>query len=171
MGRVAPCRHRLAVGIAMLLAVLGWTGPAAAESWGGITPGRTTRKEVEALYGRPTRERTVTEEGRTSPEWTYVGDRTPRGLERMVVTFGLLGPRGFVPDLVRGLILSPKPRVFSRRAIVNGWGEPDGVAKFEQTGRLAFRYSAKGLLIVLDPTGSWAESLTFAPEKPVGASP
>ncbi len=30
---------------------------AAAEAWGGITPGESTRRDVEALYGRPSRER------------------------------------------------------------------------------------------------------------------
>lgn len=171
MGRIGPVSCRLAAGIGVLVTALAGAGLAAAETWGGITPGQTTRGEVEALYGRPTRERTVAEEGRTGAEWTYVGDRAPRGVEQMVVLFGLIGPGGFVPDLVRGLMLYVKPRVFSREAIASGWGEPDGVGKIEQSGRPVIQYRAKGLVIVLDPTGSWAETLAFGPERPAGASP
>jgi hypothetical protein len=153
------------------LVLLGWAGAAAAETWGGITPGRTMRREVEALYGRPTRERTVTEEGRTGTEWTYAGDRAPKGLDRLVVAFGLLSPRGFTPDVVRSVLLHAKPRIFTIQAITNGWGKPDAIGTDGQTGRPAFRYDAKGLLIVLDPTGSWADVLLFAPEKDPGKSP
>jgi len=166
--RAAP--RRLAVWLVILGVGLGGVGAAAAETWGGITPGRTTRKEVEALYGRPSRERTVTEGGRSAAEWTYAGDRAPRGLDRMIVGFGLLGPRGFAPELVRALTLYPKPRVFSLEAITNGWGRPDAIGTDGETGRPAFRYDAKALLIVLDPTGSWAETLLLGPEKPTATS-
>ena len=150
----------------MLIAALAAAGPEGAASWGGITPGQTMRREVEARYGRPSRERTVAEEGRTAAEWTYVGDAAPQGLDRMVVSFGLVGPRGFVPDVVRGLTLYAKPRVFAVETIVSGWGAPDAIGTEQATGRSAFRYGAKGLLIVLDATGQWAEVLLFAPEPP-----
>lgn len=149
--------------LSILLLALGLAGPAGAESWGGITPGETTRPDVEARYGRPSRERMVTEEGRTAAEWTYVGERAPRGLDRMIVSFGLVRPQGFVADVVRGLTLHPKPRVFTLRAITNGWGVPDAVGTEQATRRSVLRYDAKGLLIVFDPTGQWAEVLLFAP--------
>lgn len=152
----------------VLLLVLGLVAlarPAAPESWGGVTPGETTRRELEALHGRPTRERVVVEDGRTVPEWTYVADRAPRGLERMVVSFGFMRPAGFTPDVVRSVTLYPKPRVFSLQAIANAWGTPDAVATEEATGRPAFRYDARGLFIVLDRTGAWAEMMLFAPRQ------
>ena len=116
---------RRALGLALAVAVLAAAGELGAESWGGITPGETTRPGVETLYGRPSRERTLVEEGRTVAEWTYAGERAPQGLERMVVSFGLMVSGRFVPDVVRSLTLYPKPHVFSLRSISNGWGTPD----------------------------------------------
>ncbi len=163
MSRVAGLLARsLAVGVL----AGGLAGPAWAATWGGLVPGETTRREVEANYGRPTRERTVVEEGRTVPEWTYVGERAPAGLERMVVSFGALRPEGFLPDIVRSVTIYPKPRMFSIESIGRGWGTPDAVGTDEQTGRPVFRYYAKGLLVILDRSGSWAEVLPFAPAAP-----
>lgn len=152
--------------LAATLAAAGMAGLAGAETWGGLVPGETTRREVEAQYGRPTRERMVVEDGRTVPEWTYAGERAPRGLDRMVVSFGFIRPEGFTADVVRGVTIYPKPRVFTLQAIANGWGMPDAIGTDEQTGRPAFRYDARGLLIVLDRSGSWAEILLFAPKQP-----
>ena len=148
--------------LVMLLAPL----LASAASWGGITPGESLRRDVEARYGKPSRERTVTEEARTAPEWTYVGDRAPRGMERMVVSFGLLKGAAFVPDLVRSVALYPKPGIFRVRTVSEGWGKPDAIGTDERTGRPAFRYDAKGLLVIFDRTGEWAEVMVLAPEKP-----
>ena len=147
----------------VVLVALATAGPASAETWAGITPGETTRQEVEARHGRPTRERMLVEEGRTVPEWTYLTDRAPRGLDRMVVSFGFLRPEGFTADVVRAVVIYPKPRVFTLEAIGDGWGTPDAIGTDEQTGRPAFRYDARGLLIILDRTGAWAEVLLFAP--------
>jgi hypothetical protein len=105
----------------------------------------------------------VVEEGRTASEWTYMGDRAPTGLDRMVVSFGLLGPGGFAPDMVRALVLYPKPRLYSLGTITQGWGTPDAVGSDEQTGQVAFRYDRHGVLILLDRTESWAEMILFAP--------
>lgn len=160
-------RRRGAVrGLAPLLLAVLLAGPAGAASWGAITPGETSRKDVEARYGRPTRERVLVEEGRTVPEWTYAGERAPRGLDRMVISFGFIRPQGFTPDVVRAITLYPKPRVFTVEAIANGWGTPDAVATEDQTGRSALRYDRLGLLIIMDRTASWAEMLLFAPAQP-----
>jgi hypothetical protein len=150
-----------------MLAAAGGVG---AESWGGLTPGETTRQGVERLYGRPTRERTLVEEGRTVTEWTYAADRAPRGVERMVISFGLLAGDRFAPDVVRAVALYPRPHVFSLRAITNGWGTPDAIGTEEATGRQSFHYRAKGLLIILDKTQSWAEFLLFGPQQAGGKS-
>jgi hypothetical protein len=143
---------------------------ARAEPWGGITPGQTERREVQALYGPPSRERMVVEEGRTTPEWTYAGDRAPRGIERMVINFGLIRPSGFVPDVVRSVTLYPRPRMFRAQAIANGWGTPDKVGTEEQSGRPALDYSRLGLFIIMDRSGEWAELMLFGPT-PTGAKP
>ena len=153
--------------VAMLLAVAGDVG---AESWGGLTPGETKREGVEALYGRPSRERSIVDEGRTAAEWTYADERVPRGLERMVVSFGLMVAGRFVPDVVRSVTLYPKPRVFELRVISSGWGPPDAIGTEEATGRPTFYYRSRGIFIILDKTGAWAEFLLFGPRQAGGAS-
>ena len=152
--------------LSALVVGLGLAAAAGAATWGGITPGETTRREVDARYGRPSRERSVTEGSYTGAEWTYTGDRVPGGLDRMVVSFGLVGPRGFAPDVVRALTLYAKPRVFTVSAITAGWGPADAMGIDQSTGRQALRYDAKGMLMILDPKAEWAEILVFAPEKP-----
>jgi hypothetical protein len=157
-------RRRRLARLALPLLLVGWAATVSADGWGGITPGVTTRREVETRYGRPTRERAVTEAGRTGAEWTYASERAPQGLERLVVSFGLLRGSRFEGDVVRGFVLYPKPRVFTVNAITNGWGKPTAIGTDQATGRPAFRYDAKALLVILDPSGEWAEVLMFAPE-------
>ena len=172
-GRLAaPARHRArwALGLVLIGTLLTSWGDVDAESWGGITPGETTRADVERLYGRPSRERSMVDEGRTVAEWTYAEDRAPRGLVRMVVNYGLMSGNRFVPDVVRSLTLYPKPQVFSLRAISSGWGEPDAVGTEEASGRPSFHYRTRGLLVVFDKTGSWAELLLFGPRLSAGGS-
>jgi hypothetical protein len=160
--RALPARI---LGVAVLL-LIGLAPHARGESWGGITPGETTRQALRASYGPPTRERVLVEEGRTVAEWTYAGQQAPRGIERVVVSFGLVRPGGFDPEVVRAVTLYPKPRIFSTQAITNGWGKPDGVATEEATGRPALQWASRGLLIVLDKGGNWAEMMLFAPKPP-----
>jgi hypothetical protein len=148
-----------------MLAAAGHVG---AESWGGLTPGETTRAGVERLYGRPSRERTLVEEGQTSAEWTYAAERAPRGLDRMVISFGLLAGGRFSPDVVRAVALYPRPRVFSMPVVTSGWGTPDAIGTEEATGRPSFHYRARGLLIIFDKTQSWAEFLLFGPRQAGG---
>lgn len=170
-GRSAASGRRVMVAASLFLglATLALASGARAESWGGITPGQTARPEVERLYGRPSRERTMVEEGRTVSEWTYAGERAPQGMERVVISYGdLIGGR-FVPDVVRAVTLYPKPRVFTFRAIMNGWGKPDAIGTEEATGRPALHYRTQGLFIILDKTESWAEVLVFGPRLPSGS--
>jgi hypothetical protein len=137
---------------------------ASAAGWGGIVPGQTTRREVEARYGRPTRERQVTEGVLVGAEWTYSGDRAPRGLERMVVGLGLVQSTGFAPDVVRSLTIHPKPRVFPLLMITSGWGKPDAIGTDEPSGRQALRWEQKAMLVLLDRSGQYAEVIVFGPE-------
>jgi hypothetical protein len=174
MPRAAPPRWRrssvVALGLALVVGPLGVVRNLGAENWGGLTPGESTHAQVESLYGRPSRERPVTEEGRTVAEWTYAADRAPRGLERMVVSFGLMVGGRFMPDVVRAIGLYPKPHVFSLLAISNGWGKPEAIGTEDATGRPSFHYSTKGLLIILDKTGGWAEFMLFGPRQAAGGS-
>jgi hypothetical protein len=163
-------RARQALALALAAVVLGAAGGLGAENWGGLAPGETLRAGVEALYGRPSRERTLVEEGRTVAEWTYAGERAPQGLERMVISFGFMAGGRFAPDVVRSIVLYPKPHVFSLRSISNGWGPPDAIGTEEATGRPSFHYRAQGLFIIFDKTGAWAELMLFAPRQPAGGS-
>jgi hypothetical protein len=165
VGPGAGRRGAASLGLALALTMLAGAGEVGAESWGGLTPGETTRAGVETLFGRPSRERTLVEEGRTVAEWTYAAERAPRGMERMVVSFGYLVGVRFAPDVVRAVTLYPKPHVFSLRTITNGWGAPDAIGTEEATGRPAFQYRNRGLLIILDKTGSWAEFMLFGPRQ------
>jgi hypothetical protein len=167
---VAPRPARWVLGLALIMTLLALRGDVGAESWGGITPGETTRADVERLFGRPSRERTIVDEGRTVAEWTYAEERAPRGLVRMVVNYGLMSGDRFVPDVVRSVTLYPKPQVFTLRTISTGWGEPDAIGTEEASGRPSFHYRTRGLLIVFDKTGSWAELLLFGPRLPAGGS-
>jgi hypothetical protein len=159
-----------ALGVAAIVGLSAGAGDLGAESWGGLTPGETMQAGVEALYRKPSRERSLVEEGRTVAEWTYAGDRAPRGIERMVVTFGLLVGGRFVPDIVRSVTLYPKPHVFSLRAISNGWGKPEAIGTEEASGRPSFHYNSRGLLVILDRTGNWAEFMLFGPRQPGAGS-
>lgn len=156
--------------LALAAGVLAGAGDVGAENWGGLTPGETVQAGVEALYGRPSRERSLVEEGRTVAEWTYAGERAPRGLERMVVSFGFMAGGRFATDVVRSVTLYPKPHVFSLLAISNGWGPPDAIGTEEATGRPSFHYRTRGLLIIFEKTGSWAEFMLFGPRQPSGSS-
>jgi hypothetical protein len=151
--------------LALACATLALASTAGAESWGGLTPGQSGRADVERLFGRPSRERTLVEEGRTVSEWTYAAERAPQGMERMVISFGFLVKERFAPDVVRAVALYPKPRVFTFRAITNGWGMPEAIGTEEATGRPSFHYRNEGLLIILDKTGSWAELMLFGPRQ------
>ena len=163
-------RVRWTLCLALSLTLLAAGGDVGAESWGGITPGETTRAGVESLYGRPSRERTLVDEGRTVAEWTYAEERAPRGVMRMVVNYGLMSGDRFIPDVVRSVTLYAKAQVFTLPSISAGWGEPDAIGTEEASGRPSFHYRTRGLLIVFDKTGSWAEILVFGPRQPAGGS-
>jgi hypothetical protein len=163
-------RTRRTIGLVVFLTMLAPAGRLGAESWGGLTPGETKQAGVEAVHGKPSRERPLVEEGRTVAEWTYAGDRAPRGLERMVISFGFMVGGRFAPDVVRSIAIYPKPHVFSLTAISNGWGPPDAIGTEESTGRPSFHYRTQGLFIIFDKTGSWAELLLFSPRQSAGGA-
>jgi hypothetical protein len=45
------------------------------------------------------------------------------------VDFGILTPAGFQKDVVRTFRLEPKPEIFNRKLILDGWGPPSRIGK------------------------------------------
>jgi hypothetical protein len=154
---------RLGRGAGALLVWLALAGPAASADWGGIQPGLSTRQNVETLYGRPSWERTVVEEKRNLLEWTYAGERAPRGVTRMVVSFGLNGASGFRDELVRALQIYPAPGAYTIGNITAAWGKPEAIGTNQETGQVMFRYNAQGLLVVMNRRGDSVEVMLFVP--------
>jgi len=152
---------RAAVLLVMCLAVA--LDTACAADWGGIDAGVTTMDQVRDRYGMPTRQSKPKVEGYDTTQWVYEGDAAPTGLDRMTVDFGLLASGSFKPSIVRTLTLEPKPFIFGRNTVMEGWGLPDGEAK--QNGVDTFFYSI-GLFVVFDKEGKTATSLVFGPAQP-----
>jgi len=136
---------------------------ATAADWGAIDPGVTTMDQVRDRYGMPTRQSKPKVEGYDTAQWVYEGNAAPTGLDRMTVDFGLLVSGGFKPSIVRMLTLEPKPFIFGRNTVLEGWGLPDGEAK--QNGVDTFFYRL-GLFVVFDKEGASATSLVFGPAQP-----
>jgi hypothetical protein len=149
----------------LLLVALPWSARAA--DWGAIEPGATTLDQVRARYGAPARESRGKVEGYDTVQWIYEGAAAPAGLERMTVDFGLLTASGFKPSLVRLLKLEPKPLIFGRNTVIQGWGVPDGVGS--QDGLVTFFYR-EGLLVVFDKEGESAVNMIFSVPQSAGAS-
>ena len=145
-------------------------GPAGAAGWGSINPGTSTVEDVRSRYGQPSRESQKKVEGYDTAEWVYEGARAPHGMVRMAVEFGLLTPQGYKGNVVRVMRLEPKPGIFARDLVVDGWGVPERMA--EQGDRDVFLYES-GLIVTFDQAGLSAVSMVFMlPQKlPPGGSP
>src|SRR5687768_13307443 len=111
----------LVVALAVLVAVAG----AEAAEWDAIRPGDSTQSAVRTQLGGATKVTSQKVEGYDTVQWIYEGSQAPRGMTRVTVDFGLLTPQGYRPDVVRQMILDPKPGVFTRTTVLSGWGEPD----------------------------------------------
>ena len=151
--------------IVLLLLGLLCVPPGAAEAagWAGIEPGVSTIENVRARYGAPTRQTSAKVEGYDTTQWIYEGRQVPAGLQRMTVDFGLLTPSGYKPSMVRLLMLEPKPHIFGRNTVIEGWGLPDGAT--DQGGVTTFYYRA-GLFVVFDKEGVSATSMIFGLPQP-----
>ena len=134
-----------------------------AAEWGGISPGASTMETVRGRYGAPSREARHKVEGYDTIQWIYEGARAPVGMKRMTVEFGLLTSGGFRPNVVRYFDLEPKPGVFDRAMVVNGWDLPDRVA--EGGGRKIFFYKA-GLVVTFHEGEEDALSMVFTVPQP-----
>ena len=144
---------------------------AGAAEWGTIEPGVSTVEQVRARYGAPSKETRAKVDGYDTLQWAYEHARAPAGLVRMTLDFGLLAPTGYKPSVVRLLKLEPKPLIFGRQTVLQGWGLPDGMN--EEKGELTFFYK-EGLFVVFDKEGESAVAMIFSlpqPDEPAKSAP
>lgn len=154
-----------------LLLLASMVSTAAAAEWGTIQPGTSTMETVRARFGAATKTTAQKQDGYNVAQWTFEGAGAPPGFVRLTVDFGLLTALGFRADTVRTFSLVPKPGVFNRRAIVNGWGPPTRVGREADTE--VFFYD-EGLLVYFAKDGWDTQLLVFTlpqtlivePEKP-----
>jgi len=171
MGEVARRARRASVRPAALGALALWmlavgplAAPARATEWGGIEPGISGKEHVRKRYGPATREAAKKVEGYDTTEWIYEGARAPAGLIRMTVEFGLLGTdQQYKPDVVRIVRLDPKPLVFPKPTIFDGWGPPDLEGKQNDRDMYVYR---DGLVVIFDAEGIAAVTMFFTPPQP-----
>jgi hypothetical protein len=148
--------------VLILLSLL--STPAAGAEWGTIVPASSTMDSVRAVFGAPTRTETQKVGGYDTTTWVYDGEKAPTGMTRLVVDFGLLQADGFKPGVVRSFRLEPHRGVFTRKAVLDGWGRPTGVSN--EGGTDSFFYE-DGLVVIFDKEAEWsAESMVFTPPQP-----
>ena len=106
----------------------------------------------------------------THSAWSTRDDRSrsprscwPRGLQRLVVDFGLLTGAGYRANVVRTMRLEPVPGVFTRDTVLIGWGTPQRAGKDGETP--VFFYQ-DGLIVYFDKEGWVAARLLFTPPQP-----
>jgi hypothetical protein len=150
--------------LAAVVLAAGTPVPVSALEWGGIDPGHTTMDVVRGRFGPPSRTATEKLDAYESTQWVYEGERAPTGMERMVVDFGLLTPEGYRPQIVRSLLLHPRPGAFNRSLVVQGWGEPTGVG--QQSGVPAFMYE-EGLFVSFDEDVWEVRTMLFTPRQTI----
>lgn len=150
------------LGLALAL-VVGVASPVSAAEWGGISPGISTIEIVRDRYGAPSTERRQKVEGYDTVRWVYEGGRAPVGMKRLTVEFGILTAGVYRPNLVRYFALEPKPGIFDRLTVLNGWGVPDRVG--DKDGKKVFFYQS-GLLVYLDAAEENAVEMVFSLPQP-----
>ena len=121
---------------------------------------------VRARYGEPTQTSTQKIDEYNATQWVYEGAQAPVGMERMVVDFGLLTPQGYRPQIVRSVLLHPKPGTFTNTLVIQGWGMPTAVGV--QSGYRAFLYE-EGLFISFDDDGVEVRTMLFTPRQKMPA--
>ena len=157
---------RLALALVLVLALM--VTPAAASEWGGIEPGVTSTDQVRARFGAPSKETRPKIEGYDTLQWVYENAEAPSGLVRMTVDFGIVTAGVYKPNLVRLLTLEPRPLIFGKQTVIQGWGVPDGVHDNKDgSSTLVWK---DGLLVVLDREGKDAVSMIFSVPQPLAPS-
>jgi hypothetical protein len=160
---MAPGLARTLLAGLAIVGLLGGPRAVSAEEWGGIEPGLTTIEQVRAHYGAPSKETRAKVEGQDTIQWIFEGARAPGGILRMTVDYGLLTPQGYKQTVVRVLRLEPKPKVFGKNTVVQGWGAPDGIGT--PNDQESFFYKS-GLIVIFNKEGTDAILLTFTPPQP-----
>lgn len=155
---------RLSAGLLVLVVALAGPASTLALEWGLINPGETTMDAVRARYGNPTQSTTQKVDGYDSVQWVYEEGKAPTGMNRMVVEFGMLTAKGYLPQIVRSLLLHPKPGTFNRALVVQGWGPP--MARGEQSGSPAYLYE-DGLFVVFDEAVWEVQTMLFVPKQEI----
>jgi len=133
-------------------------GAAHAAEWASIRPGDSVQNDVRKQFGPPTRVSSQKVDGYDTTQWRYEGEQAPRGMVRVTVDFGLLTAAGYRPEVVRSMLLEPRPGVFTRHNVLGGWGMPDGAEK--EGGVDVFKYRT-GLFVYFDKAGWLAEKMYF----------
>jgi hypothetical protein len=150
----------------ILILVAGTAPHALAAQWGNIEPGVTTMEQVRDLYGRPTRETRALVDGYETRKWIYERSQAPEGLVRLTVDFGLLVKGTYEPSVTRLVTLDPKPLIFVRKTVIDGWGLPDREGLME--GLPTFIYQ-EGLFAMFQKDGESAVRLIFSIPQPAPA--
>jgi len=158
--------YRIASVATLALVAFAAAGAIAAD-WGGVVPGESTMDTVKARYGAPTRTQVQKVDNYDSTQWIYDSAQAPVGMFRMTVDFGLAKSSGYRPDVVRSFKLEPHPGIFTRPAVIDGWGRPTSAAPPGQTP--AFFYET-GLLVYFDKDGWAVQSMVFTPPQPAAES-
>ncbi|MBM4440260.1 MAG: hypothetical protein FJ027_07555 [Candidatus Rokubacteria bacterium] len=149
--------------LVLALALLATAVLAEAAEWQTVRPGVSGQNDVRTQFGAPTRIASQKVEGYDSPQWVYEGAQAPRGMVRVVVDFGMLTPQGYRVDVVRLMTLEPRPGIFTRKTVTEGWGEPD--ASDVEGDKKVLRYRS-GLFVYFDKEGWVAERMYFTPPQP-----
>ncbi len=150
------------------LGLLALAASALAAEWGTIVPGKSTTASIRAQYGQPTKSQTQKVEGYDATQWVYEGAQAPTGLHRLTVDFGLLTAGGYKHDVVRSFRLDPKPGVFNRKLVLDGWGTP---TKIGRDGEFEIFLYEDGLLVYFDKEGQAVQAMVFTPPQPLPATP
>jgi hypothetical protein len=158
---------RALVVVVGVLAAVTW---AHAAEWVTIRPGESTQAAVRARFGEPTRMSSQKIEGYDSVQWLYEGAQAPTGAIRVTIDFGILAPQGYRADVVRTMRLEPRPGIFNRSTVLDGWGAPERVGREKEADIF---YYESGLLVFFEKDGRLAHTLIFTPpQRPAeGAAP
>jgi len=141
-----------------------------AAEWDTVRPGESTQAVVRTQFGEPTKIASQKVEGYDTAQWLYEGAQAPRGMIRATLDFGLLTPQGYRADIVRVMRLEPRPGIFPRETVLDGWGTPERHAREKDAD--VFFYES-GLLVYFDKDGRYAQTMIFTPPQPPaqGAAP
>jgi hypothetical protein len=148
--------------LVLLAAILGAPVCAGAHGWGLLYPAESTGASVRARYGAPTRILKHRLQSHDTEEWVYEGKEAPPGFLRLAVYVGYLKGEEFLPAVVRGFTLEPKPGIFTRELVLQGWGPPTRVDFFD--GKPGYDYDG-GLIVLFDIQGTVAQTMIFSPPR------